>query len=84
MWYYSIVIVYNNIFTCMSIGCTHMVDVVVTNVMVQMKPDASGATASAVYTLSSIAVAWRERFMLGRIICTSTCGSITKFEEKSF
>ena len=37
-----------------------MVDVV-TNIMAQMKPDASGATATAVYTPSSIAMAWREK-----------------------
>ena len=34
---------------------------IVTNVMVQMKPDASGATATAVHTPSSIAMAWREK-----------------------
>ena len=38
----------------------HMANVV-TKVMAQMKPDASGATATAVYTPSSIAMAWREK-----------------------
>ena len=34
---------------------------VVNNIMAQRKPDASGATATAVHTPSSIAMAWREK-----------------------